>query len=243
MEPVLNSQSIMRNFKIDNKIDNNDTLEVINYFLEKVYYHYPVGFTHFYNTYRGYLVMEEIVMNKINLECNDPTSLSNVLVNKIRNDFPDLRVENKNFFNFPSYVITLELSSVLNGAIKHITALEICISLICDYYTMYFIEDFKFEALYKQGNSVRQKTSCSIYSFESSKIMIDNRIVTGTISSINYYFGQKKFVSHDFLNRYFINEVYPFPMNLDISLQQKKSSFFELLFHQIFNKENSIFLP
>jgi hypothetical protein len=197
--------------------------------LHAVYNHYPVGYPHYIDRYPGYLKMREIVGKKLGVECNDINSISNKFAEAIRSSLPRYDIENKNYLNFPNYSFVLPISNEDLGTVIHKFDLNLVISLLCDYYTIVFVDTYRTRGIARDGVTPNSFVSShSIFSYSSSIGRVSDDIVLLLTETIKKYFPDKKYVHHALLMEPpFIARIAPFT---EVYNPDKSSSFWELLF-------------
>ena len=199
-------------------------IELLPDILKDLYHFYPVGIGN-YKSYPGLLEMREIVSNKMDNECNDPESISNRFNISLQKELPDLKVLNMNYYNFPNYVDSIQINNRLENDIEHSFSLEIFISLLTDYYTLFFADN------YWVNKGSERATVFSVYSFQKSLTRIDKTVYESTTRQVNLFFPKKKYIPHIFLFNTRINGSVPFGEEWSPIIQENNYSLFQLLFH------------
>lgn len=209
--------------------EDKGSIGMIADLLDAVYRHYPVGYQHFAKRYPGYMKMEEIVAKKMDIECNDPNSISNRFFEELKAALPDHDLENKNYLNFPNYSFVIRLLSEDGGDVVHELDLNVVISLVSNYYSIALIDTYGVRGITKksterEGLDSRQ----TIYSFYSSIHRIGSEMVSLIEDRIKRYFPDKRFAHHSLLMEPpLIARVSPFRGTQG---EDRASSFWELLF-------------
>jgi hypothetical protein len=207
-----------------------DALPLINELLKSVYSHYPVGYWQYKEFYSGYKKMEEIVNHKLNFECNDSSSPSNVFAFSLRNRLADMSIENRNYLNYPNYNYVIHVSKSSTGQVEQRHSIEICISLLCNYYTMYIVNEY---ALKKTGNDSVEyyPATFATYSFSDNREDTDTAVLKVVQDLLFEHFPQKEFVKHSTLMSHKITSVFPFRQDVYFGTDRTHFSLFDLLFN------------
>jgi hypothetical protein len=206
--------------------------------LKSVYHYYPVGYPYLLKGYPGYLEMTQIVETKINQDCNDPASDPNLLCSEIRSLFPNNSVENRVYENFPNYVYLLKLSEIDNSEVVHTTYLNVTISLLCDFYTIFFIDEFRVKGISPVDDTFISYHS--IVSYSNSQKRIDPNLILQVTASIKKYFPDKSFISHSLIMRApQVSGVTLFAKNPDLSATIPLT-FYNLLFSNLVEEYRDI---
>jgi len=194
--------------------------EKIGEFLKIVHDHYPVGFGNLNRQY-GYQEILKKVESKIDLECNDPESISNKFCDTLQKAFIDNRILNRNYFQFPNYIAIIELSETNVDNVLHSFYFEICLSLLCNYFTFYFVDEYRFKD-YSDSNKIN--AMFEIHSFEKSKPRVDPQFIASAEKIINDYFPRSK---------YEVSSVAPYGEEFSPNPKDNIYNFYDLLFHYI----------
>lgn len=219
----------MSEFPIIYITKNPENDQLITYFLQKIYNYYPVGFCHFRKAYPGYAEMEKIVQHKFEVECNDPNAVCNVFVDRLKNELSPFAIRNQNYQPFPNYSASILVSDVNNDSFRQETFIEVYISLLCDYYTVFLMDFYRFKEKKFPDNKV--KDHHTIYSFAEIYGEQYNKEINIIKDFVYQLFPQKKFISHVFLTRYHIHSVEPFGEGNCPNIKAEGYSFFDLLFY------------
>jgi hypothetical protein len=106
--------------------------------LECLYHFFPVGLPNLPN-YAGVNEIRKIVNKKIDEDCNNERSDINELFSDLMLQIPGLKWENISYRQYPNYIINSLLKDELANGINHTCNLQITISLLCNYYTIFFL--------------------------------------------------------------------------------------------------------
>lgn len=129
----------------------SDNINPANSLIHAVHRFYPVGFNLTNDQYDGYNAVKEIVAEKIEKLKADTFPINLKLFNqKIKNHFSNLRVQFEYHKQFPSYSIVLFISERDYEGLQHILRVAIKISLLINYYTVYFEEYVKYKDIYSE---------------------------------------------------------------------------------------------
>jgi len=203
-------------------------MKVLDELLKKVYFFYPIGCWEYRKNYPGYLQIEKIIENKINNEVNNPTSVFNHFINEVNTEIKGLKIENRSYYQFPNYIANISLKEQVNdiGILKE--NMIICISLLADFYTIFFEEQFLIES--KQKLRIQDKSSFHIYSFETFLDTENSPIVDIIKKKIASFFPDKKYVSHYLIKNFIVGGFAPYGEEYSYELGQVKYSLFDFLF-------------
>ena len=149
------------------------------------------------------------------------------LFNHLKEGVSNFEIWRQPYFQFPNYIISFQLpSKYLNeNKVELRQSLVVCISLLVDYYTVFFEEVYYFLEF---GN--KKPSSHTIHFYESTsslKILFDLEFIN---NSIVKYFPQKKFMSHYFLKNYKIKGYTPYGITEIPDNGSSYYSFYEFLF-------------
>jgi len=203
--------------------------ETVNELLAAVYKYYAVGFAankHYY----GYVAMDKIVSHKFGQECNDPQSISNVFGRELKEKWPGLEIINLNHLCFPNYRFVLDLGKTLNNQFEQRTRLEICVSLLCDYYTLYFVDDF-YLLDFAHGPRLLAAPPFEIYSFKKRKADPYLEMVKEVHEMVETRFPNKKYAWHSLLLSHPLTGIVPYNQDMYIGSPRTHFTLFELLFN------------
>jgi hypothetical protein len=209
-----------------------EIIKLKNELITRVHHFYPVGVEDFSSVYNGQKELLQIVENKIDKEVNTTDSEFNVFCEKLQDSLPDLKVENRIYYQFPNYVACVNLPPSEYKDIIHRANFVICISLLANYYTLYFEESYFFSS-YKGAALVDKNLSLpsyNIHSFEMNeklKNVIDVSSIKRTVES---FFPVKKFISHFLIKKWTMKGTVPYGELDDPQNNNNYYSIFEFLF-------------
>jgi hypothetical protein len=200
--------------------------------LHAVYRHYPVGYFYLKDKYPGYQEMKEIVAKKMNSECNDPLSISNVFARDLQEQLGKIKVINRNYENFPNYVFDVRISSKHLIKLAHSCYLTVCISLLCDYYTLFFVDEFSWKGPKDANNQPAFHPSPHyVYSFNTSLPKANPQLMANINLVLRTHFPGKTYISHALLMEPpFFSRVAPFGQSVSPQEWDNYYSFYSLLF-------------
>ena len=180
-------------------MENIEKKEIIKDLIDAIRKYYPIDLSISNNEYSGYKLLENIVNSKIDglkrgilpIECYE-------LVKQIESFFKPYTVHVKYYTNFPNYSITIELSNGNNYNIKTISCLNIILSLLTNYYTIFFEEWNWFNGFTK---SVDNNNPVLFRIMSSRNLNIDPQkdIFNKSNFIVSQQFPSYKFVSHQLL--------------------------------------------
>ena len=206
---------------------NSDLINKIVDLVKNVHYFYPTGNFNLKNNWPGYKVLKEKVDQKINNECNDSNSVSNRFSTSLTNRLTNYAIVNYNHFHFPNYVTIVRIGDNDYQHINHVYYLQITVSLLCDYYTIFFVDEYRFRSFTAQIPFASMHT---IYSYKESLSRYDANITKIIEEEIMRHFPEKRFMYHEPLFKTQIAGCVPFGEEWSPNSNDNSYSLFELLF-------------
>lgn len=203
-------------------VDNITSKNQFNELMSRLYYYYPIGISFLYQEYQGYHEIQSILINKLEKEIPNYHSCSYSLENLLNKQIPNLKISNLNYLQFPSYVFNIYISSFENQLIKSEVSLVINISLLVDYFTIFFEK--------KVISKIGEK---SVSVFKSHFFTLENgysEIVEKVFEALQEIFPNKKYIYHYSIKQQIISEVIPFGFDTTSIETKQKFSFYDLLF-------------
>jgi hypothetical protein len=136
--------------------------------LSAVNKYYPIGFPLLYKEYEGIQQIRQIIKDKIAaIESNIETPVS-LLVSSLEKEFPELKIYDNSFFEFPSYQIEIDVESQVFNGIKLNVSICISISLLLKKYTVFINNVYNFRNADHIAGSSSAKNYDMVY-FEDCK--------------------------------------------------------------------------
>ncbi len=170
-------------------------LELRKELLKYCYHYYPIGHYQIAHVWDGLQELKKIVENKINDECNDTQSVSNRLCAALKNKLEDTSLENRNYYSCPSYTIVINLGNEISDDIRHISFLQADISLLCNHFTIFYVDEYRFE----NTGSKDLAPIFSIYSLNAKINKVGDDLFKLVASEINSFIPDKKYAHHKIL--------------------------------------------
>jgi hypothetical protein len=172
--------------------------------------YYLFGLPNLQRQYKGEAEMSKIVSKKIvNIQAgkgNNWTDLMGTIKEKVAGELFD-----RAYYQFPSYDATIELEKGTKGAIELTTNLNIGISLLGNYYTVYF------EDLAKARGFSSDPSNDPTWILYYSKKAVNGEALTQKLNDVRGYIEQHfigfTFVPHDLLFTYKIKHTLPFQIS------------------------------
>jgi len=116
--------------------------------VKAVHHYYPVGFAMTNIQYEGFQELQAILLVKHNnVSKNSMPDDIKKLGENLRNHFGHLPVHFEYYKQFPSYSIVIELFHHYHDGVQHILRLVIKVSLLINFYTIYFEDAIKYDHL------------------------------------------------------------------------------------------------
>lgn len=137
---------------------------IIPELLEYIHKYYSIGIPGLYN-YPGQSALRSILENKINsLDSQEQTPWS-ALVTSLRELFQGDELQDLDYLQFPNYLCYIHVGSQEAGNVIVKTKLVLALSLLCDYYTIFF-EDIYTTTSYQVPDPTHAP-GLAVVSFES----------------------------------------------------------------------------
>lgn len=182
--------------------------ELIKGLVQDIYTHYSVQ-----QSYDEDPIAYEGIQNIIDLKIKQFTSNSlpdnyYSLLRFLQDTFKDRLINNQLYSNFPSYSITIELRNELRDEIKTLTWLNIRISLLTNYYTIYFEERNHFSGFKIRGDKDIPVLFC-ILSSKNLNVDSGNLYVAKVQELLLNLFPGYQYINHSLLLNYKIPDRIP----------------------------------
>lgn len=137
--------------------------QIIIDLLKKAHYYYPIGMPHIFNEYNGYYKLKEILKAKIdNISAQKNTKWS-ILVEDVKKHFPTYKVFDYGYLQFPNYILVIELCIHENNRIVITKSIILNISLLVNYYTIFFEDLIKLKGDADNSNGIKDTHFQMIY--------------------------------------------------------------------------------
>lgn len=165
--------------------------------LQSIQNYYPIGNTSISLDYPGIKAIKKIITDKIEkIQQNEPTP-HNSLVNSLNDLLPQFSVNDCGFFEFPSYLVTIDLEESISKEMNLRVTLTLAISLLVDYYTIYISNVYNIQKdshFTAPGNILYEV----VYLESCNKDQIKD-VVKTVNDQVSKYFHTHKFISHSLL--------------------------------------------
>ena len=195
-------------------------VDITNNLIRNVYKYYPVGIMELSNSYPGTILMKEEIKAKFTA-IKATRFLSDEIAISLSNAFPEKQIDNLNYFEFPSFLFEIVWENTKSESLQFTKKLCIYISLLTDYYTVYFKNYYSV----KPSSTDKKNVYQYLDSFSEG-----DEIIKWIDQAINKTYPQKKYCSFRKLKLINFVSVYPYNFNPESLQPGKKFSAFELLF-------------
>ncbi|WP_142688644.1 hypothetical protein [Chitinophaga polysaccharea] len=183
----------------DSSIGDKIMLDLLKY----IHQYYPIGLPEYYNQPRRMIERDHIVANKINDLIEGKETAWSLFVKELKKR--DWELLDMAFIQFPSYVVHIKLKTpdFSTPEILHQRELVVVVSLLCPYYTIYYLDTYRFNTIraahYRFGPIFRItfKDLLPEFSFDQEALLKEVEDLT------KQYFPSHNYASHGMLmNRY-----------------------------------------
>jgi len=173
-----------------------DNLNPSTALVKAVHHYYPVGFYMSNVQYEGFQELQEILLSKHNnVSRNSMPDDIKKLGEKLKSHFSHLPVHFEDYKQFPSYSIVIELGHHHHDGVQHLLRLVIKISLLVNYYTIYFEDIIKYNHLrYGLG-----PVNTTVVSFQMQREKDHAQHVNAVEGFLKECFPDYFFVAHELL--------------------------------------------
>ncbi len=204
----------------------------INEFISCVHRFYPSDFQNQSGEKYSNPIIDKIVEEKVNqlIYGNLPNSCYTLMA-EVRELFKDKIIIKGLERQFPSYGMTIMLNESTQNNIRSQTTITLKISLLTNYYTVFF-EEFNWFLNFSKFKSINRPTLFRIFSSSNPAIDLDNLYSNALKKIIGENFPDHKFVDHKLLFNKKIEYGFPYQLNTD----EKSFPLFAYLF------DNDVFL-
>jgi hypothetical protein len=172
--------------------------------------------------------MDELVNNKIDFQCNDPESKINGLFKTLETSFDKLTWENISYLHFPSYLIDCLISEEDVIGINHQHKLQVTISLLCEFYTIFVYDQYGFRG---KSQTLPFQAVYTLYSFEQSKEILPAGLLATIEKELQKVFPAKKFIGHYGIMKRMVISANPYGKDSSLYPTDEAHSIYQLLFH------------
>ena len=106
--------------------------------LEHIHKYYPIGLPQIAHEHKGYADIKNRIAVKVNEIIENKKTRWTTLIEDIKKAYPYLQVSDFGHLQFPNYLVSIEVEKNETKQITYTKSLVLCISLLVDYYTVYF---------------------------------------------------------------------------------------------------------
>jgi hypothetical protein len=208
--------------------------------LLKVQLYYPIGIPQIYQEYPGYNLFKEKVALKIDdLDNNIKTPWSDFFT-QVEKKFQQYQTFDESYHQFPSYITTIQLEKSKDSEREITKELVINVSLLTDYYTIFFKDSYKY--LRYGTDSLRVPPGLEIIYYENGTEKTYFDFAAELKNMIQQYFPNHLFVEHYLLFNTEVAGGIIYGQGFDIPLLDTRYSIYEFLFSNYINKDRMVIL-
>ncbi len=173
---------------------------MVQFLLKAIHSFYPVGINSLMGKYEGFSVFRRILDRKINEIAEGHTSSWTMLKDEIKCIFPHQSIIEQSYNQFPSYQLYIRIFERDEKGIRFERRLCLNISLLCQYYTLFFETIVSIKSHNDSEHSVATSRIFSFFDLEESKKNDIDEIKL----LIEKNYKDYQFVHHKILFSYFI---------------------------------------
>lgn len=180
-------------------------ISMINDLLKSLYSYYPIGNSEYMKKeYSGYQKLSQLTDAKIQMLIeNEADSPSTIFFSHLKTALPQYELFDQSYFQFPNYVFRINISEKKTEDYRKNVFFELCISLLADYYTVFFEEQYRIDD--------NPPTMFAIRSYEKLVQDIKCQEIAQTIQLLmENNFPEKKYIPYKLLEEYKISGMTPF---------------------------------
>ena len=179
--------------------------EQVNELLNRIHYYYPIGQEQLGTNHPGYIDYNKILTSKINNIIEDKKSnwdeLTKLIMGIYKDGFFDM-----NYLQFPSHIGKIALKNELHQEYDYQQTLVINISLLCNFYTIFFEDTF----IYKNYIDPLPKPKTKILYLNQKKKIEINHTIEIIQQKIKWLFPEYEYINHKVLFLYEIKAGVPY---------------------------------
>jgi hypothetical protein len=177
----------------------NNKKEILNDLIEAIHKYYPITQGVPNEEYEGYRILQKIIDTKIDgFTSGKLPDDCYALITQIAECFNNCPVNVHWYTNFPSYSISVELANETMDHIKRTSSLNVKISLLTNYYTIFFEEMNVFNG-FKERHDKNKPVLFRILSSKNLNVDTEKTFIAKVQNIITPLFPGYKYVNHDFL--------------------------------------------
>lgn len=127
--------------------DSSEADKIMLDLLKHIHRYYPVGLPEYYNQPRRMIERDQIVADKINGLIEEKETAWSLFVIELKKH--EWELFDMAYIQFPSYVVHIKLKSpdFSTPEILHERELVVVVSLLCPYYTIYYLDTYRFDTI------------------------------------------------------------------------------------------------
>ncbi len=199
--------------------------------LKVIHEFYPVGIPTMKMAYPGYSNYNRILTEKINsIMDNRATPWVNVVEN-LKAKF-GTAVTDMNYLQFPCHLMKIELETESNGPYDFKRFMVVNISLLCDFYTI-FIEDFFRYASYT--NQIAKPSTSILFSSKTGEEKYFDGLINNVKEKVSLAFPTHERISHKPLFSYKVRGANPYT---EEESDNEMFCLYQLLFDGFYKTDN-----
>jgi hypothetical protein len=168
----------------------------------------------------------EIVERKIGTLINNEITPWHNFIEQVHK-VTSLEVKNYPFYQFPSYTAIVEINKIVSDTIIWNRSYYIIVSLLCNGFTCFFLDTYKFHNFEPVLSIPPYK---HIASFQSASLKEDRVLLEPITALVKQYFPEHTFIPHHLLFSYKVDLVSNYVIGEFSNSILQKFSFFNLLF-------------
>lgn len=174
--------------------------------LECIHHYYPIGMPHIRDEFSGFLELKKITANKIDSLVNNKVTEWSHLVAALEKRFGD-KVFDIAYWQFPCYMLRVVLKEEKNDRFEYVQNFIVNISLLCNFYTIYFEDVFFYPTYVSKGATPLQQR---VIYFQNEGIGKEHELNPEEIETLlRLHFKEHRYISHKTLFDYKVSGGYP----------------------------------
>lgn len=197
--------------------------------------YYPVGITAMKPWFAGFEKYTQILTEKINLVISKERTPWVDFIEKLQSEFAD-SILDMDYLQFPCHLVKITLKKEHHSDYEFERYLVVNVSLLCNYYTLFFEDRFRFK---DYTNDIIKPSITILFSRKLSEKVHFDDLVTKIESQLVKYFGNYSRINHKLLFDYKVEAVLPYTEGE--GEQEVPFSFYQLLFDS-FYKPNHFYV-
>ena len=180
----------------------NNKNEILNDLIKAIHNYYPIEQAILNEEFEGYKVLQKLIDTKIHGLTNGQLPKEcYALVKEIESFFVNCPINVHFYTNFPSYSIGIELANDTSDYTRRTSWLNVSISLLTNYFTVFFEERNLFNG-FKEQNNKNMPILFRILSSKNHNIDTENIFVEKIKDIVATLFTEYKYINHRLLFNY-----------------------------------------